>query len=617
MDFRILGPLEVRDDDRRIDVGGPGQRSLLALLLLHANRTISCSQLVDWFWGRDPPRTFANVLQVRVSRLRRALGDVGARGGARQPLVTRPAGYLLELAGEELDAVRFERLIDQGRQALLADQIEQAAADLRAALALWRGPALADVPSNPLIDAEALRLEENRVAALEARIEADFACGRHRELVGELEGLIALHPLREVFHGQLMRALYLSGRQAEALHTYRAARTVLIKELGIEPSDELRRLERAVLSGDPSLQYRPTPPVRAREQGYPPVLVPCQLPPDIDDFTGHEDAAAQVQQLLTREHSTAIVISAITGMAGVGKTALGVHVAHRLRWRFPGGQLYADLRGAEAQPLDPAAVLAGFMGALGVAGPAVPGRLEDRTRLFRTQLAGRRVLVVLDNAASEAQVRPLLPSSRGCAVLLTSRARLGGLEAAHPLTLDLFEADRAVELLAKLAGPARVAAEPEAAMEVVRLCGLLPLAVRIAGARLAARPHWRLARLAARLRDGRRLDELRIGDLDVRASVARSYQHCSTDERRLFRLLGLLVPSGFSAASAASLLGVEVADANNLLERLVDAQLVEVAGEDRAGHLRYRLHALLRIFATERLGDEAPAQLRTVLAAWR
>ena len=302
------------------------------------------------------------------------------------------------------------------------------------------------------------------------------------------------------------------------------------------------------------------------------------------------------------------MISAIAGKAGVGKTALAVRVAHRLRPRFPDGQLYVNLRGAEAQALDPAEVLAGFLRALGVEGAVIPEGLEERVRLYRSRLADRRVLVVLDNAASEAQVRPLLPGSHGCAVLVTSRARLGGLEAAHSLTLDVLDPDQAVALLAKLAGPGRVAAEPEAAQQIVRLCGWLPLAVRIAGARLAGRPHWRLALLAERLADEhRRLDELATGDLEVRASVALSYHGRGEQERRLFRLLGLLAAPSFPAWVAAALLDIGLAEAEGLLERLVDAQLVEAAGQDQAGQLRYRLHDLLRVYARERLHAEEPA----------
>jgi tetratricopeptide (TPR) repeat protein len=385
---------------------------------------------------------------------------------------------------------------------------------------------------------------------------------------------------------------------------------VLVEELGLEPSPAMQKLERAILLADPALEPTLETVIEALGQPVSPPW-PYQLPPDIDDLTGRESAAAEVQQLLEAAPATAVVISAIAGKAGVGKTALAVHVAHRLRSSYPDGQLYVNLQAAEAQARDPTEVLAGFLRALGVPGAAIAESLEERVYQYRSHLADRRVLVLLDNAASEAQVRPLLPGVHGCAVLVTSRASLSGLESAHPLTLDVLEPDQAVELLARLAGPGRVAAEPEAAQQIVRLCGWLPLAVRIAGARLAGRPQWRLALLAERLADEhRRLDELATGDLEVRASVALSYHGQNEEERRLFRLLGLLVAPSFPAWVAAEVLDAELAEAEALLERLVDAQLVESAGQDQAGQLRYRLHDLLRLFARERLHAEEPAQMR-------
>jgi tetratricopeptide (TPR) repeat protein len=480
---------------------------------------------------------------------------------------------------------------------------------LRTALALWRGPALADA-SETLRRTVGARLEEARLVALEERLDADLALGQHAELVGELEALVVSHPDRERPRRQLMLALYRSGRLAKALGVYRSTRRLLVEELGVEPSPALQRLERAMLVADPALEA-PSSPAAGPLRPPPPSPGPCQLPPDIGDFTGREADEAALESLLRADRATAVVVSAIAGKAGVGKTALAVRLAHRLRPHFPGGQLYVNLRGAEAQALDPADVLAGFLRALGVKSSAIADGLDERSRQFRACLAGDRVLVVLDNAAGEAQVRPLLPGSRGCAALVTSRVNLPGLEAAHPLTLDVLDPDQAATLLAKLAGPARVAAEPEAAQAIARLCGFLPLAVRVAGARLQSRPHWRLAVLADRLADERRrLDELRTGDLEVRASVALSYQGRGEAERRLFRLLGLLEAPSFPAWVAASLLDAEPPEGEELLERLVDAQLVEAAGEDQAGQQRYRLHDLLRAFARERLEDEEPAPAR-------
>jgi DNA-binding SARP family transcriptional activator/predicted negative regulator of RcsB-dependent stress response len=609
MQFRLLGPLEVWDGDERVDLGGAKQRALLALLLLQANRTVPRTQVINWLWDREPPRTAGDLVHAYVSRLRRALRPCTGEPSA-QRLRTQPSGYLLKVEPDELDLDRFERLVDQAQQGMAAGDLELAAGILRQALGLWHGSALANLPTTLAVDAERARLEEARLVALEERLEVDLRLGRHAQLVGELEALVASYPDRERLQHQLMLALYRSGRQTKALTVYRNTRQMLVEELGLEPSPALQQLERAILRADPALEPAlPTASATLDEPG--PRHGSCQLPPDIEDFTGREAVVAEVQQLLERDRRTAIVISAIAGKAGVGKTALAVRVAHRLRPRFADGQLYVNLRGVEAQALDPAEVLAGFLRALGVDGAEIAEGLEERARQYRSRLADRRVLVVLDNAASEAQVRPLLPGSQGCAVLVTSRMRLSGLEAAHPLCLDVLEPDQAVELLGKLAGSGRVAAEPEAAATIVGLCGWLPLAVRIAGARLAGRPHWRLAELVERLADEhRRLDELATGDLEVRASVALSYRGRTKEERRLFRLLGLLVAPSFPAWVAATLLDTRLTDAEGLLERLVDAQLVESAGQDQAGQLRYRLHDLLRLFAAERLHAEEPAQTR-------
>jgi DNA-binding SARP family transcriptional activator/tetratricopeptide (TPR) repeat protein len=610
MEFRILGPVEVWDGAQRLDLGGSKPRALLAVLLLHADQVVSTEHLIDQLWGEVPPATARNLVQVYVSRLRQALHRRRGGSATDQVLVTRPSGYLQRVGPGELDLDRFLALTADARRATLNGDLEGAAERWRAALALWRGPALAGAASEVLRRTAVPRLEEARLVALEERLEADLGLGKHVELVGELEALVASHPDREGLRRQLMLALYRSGRQGEALTVYRNTRQILVEELGLEPSPALQELERAILRGDPALAPALPAGVEVRHQPASPPG-PCLLPPDIDDFIGRQAAVAQVQRLLERERATAIVISAIAGKAGVGKTALAVRVAHRLRPRFPDGQLYVNLRGTEARVLDPAEVLAGFLRALGIQGARIPEGLEERVRQYRSQLADRRVLVVLDNAASEAQVRPLLPASHGCAALVTSRAYLGGLEAAHPITLDVLNPDHAVRLVAKLAGPARVAAEPEAAQAIVRLCGLLPLAVRIAGARLATRPQWRLALLAERLGDERRrLDELKAGDLEVRASVALSYHGRDQEERRLFRLLGLLVAPSFPAWAAAALLGFEAAEAEELLEGLVDAQLVEAAGQDQAGQLRYHLHDLLRVFAHERLRQEEPARAR-------
>ena len=342
-----------------------------------------------------------------------------------------------------------------------------------------------------------------------------------------------------------------------------------------------------------------------------------QLPPDIEDFTGREDALDRLRvRMAGRPNgSTAVVITGAVGKAGVGKTALAVHVAHQLRPKFPDGQLYVNLRGAEAQALAPAEVLGRFLRALGVEGQCLPQDVDSRAGLYRSLLADRRMLVVLDNAADEAQVRPLLPAGAGNAVLVTSRVRLAGLTPAEVIDLGVLPPEQAVELLGKIVGPSRVAAEPEAASQLAALCGYLPLALRIVGARLAAKPHWRMHRLADRLgAHHRRLDELAVGDLEVRAGFALSYQAVGEVERRAFRLLGLLEVPDFAPWMLSALLDVPATEAEEIAERLADAQLLDTVGEDAAGQIRYRCHDLLRLFARERLAtDETPATRRAAL----
>jgi DNA-binding SARP family transcriptional activator len=566
---------------------GPKQRTLLAVLLLHANRAVSVDRLVAAIWDDAVPATVVAQVQAQVSALRAAL----ARAGPDQPLLTEPPGYRLRVEPGQLDLDDFERLTCEARRALGAECAAEAADRFREALALWKGPAL-DGVTGGFVRTEAARLEELRLAALEGRIEADLALSRHGELVGELISLVAAHPLRERLRAQLMTALYREGRQAEALEVYRAFRTTLDEELGLEPGAELRRIEQAILTADPSLE-----PARA-------VVVrrPALLPADIADFTGREEEIAVLSEVLTASRGSAVPVAVVVGQAGVGKTRLALHTAHRLRARFPDGQLFADLRGTAA-PAAPAYVLARFLRALGVDDAAIPDSEEERADLYRGRLADRRVLVVLDNVGRESQVRPLVPGASSCAVLVTSRFSLAGLAGARLLTVRLFEARQAIELLALSAGAARIEAEPGAAAAIVRACGYLPLAVRVAGARLAARPHWPLSRLAERLRDERRrLDELALGDLEVRASFALSYGALDTEQRRAFRLLGLLDGPDV-AASLAAALDVAPERAEDLLDALADAHLLEVAEPSRL-RPRYRIHDLLGIYARERAEAE-------------
>ncbi|MFJ2031530.1 BTAD domain-containing putative transcriptional regulator [Streptosporangium sp. NPDC087985] len=589
MFFAVLGPLEVRVDEQVIPLGGLKQRTLLAVLLRHANHSVSPHVLIEALWGGRPPRTAGDNLRLYVYQLRRALGTERIR--------RHREGYELVIGPGELDVECFEEL---SHTAPATGDDLKTAEILREALALWRGPAYAGMDTVPLLGDEAARLEERRLAVLESRIGADLDAGLGAGLTGELLGLVAEHPLRERLRGQLMLALNRAGRQAEALAVYQDARRTLAAELGMDPGPELRRVHQMILSGSPG-----------RGHG------PAQLPPDIPDFAGRDEHVATLVGRL-RQTGRVTGVSVIAGMGGIGKTTLAVHAGHRLAATFTDGQLYANLQASA----DPAQVLAGFLSALGLPGAAVPQSLEERAALYRSRMAQRRMLVVLDNVASEGQVRPLLPGAAGCAVLVTSRSRLSGLEGARLIDLGVLAPAAAMELLAGVAGRPRVDTEREAAAEIVRLCDHMPLAVRVAGARLAARPHWRLQWFAAQLRDERRrLDQLSTGDLAVRASLALSYDGLPERARQAFRRLGLIEAADFAAWTVAALLDGAVPEAEELVEELVDAQLLTMTGIDQTGTPRYRLHDLVRLYARERaeLEETQPdreAVVARMIGAW-
>jgi DNA-binding SARP family transcriptional activator/Flp pilus assembly protein TadD len=618
MEFGVLGPLQVRSDGGPVEVGAPMQRALLAALLLHANEVVTAEQLIDYLWDQTPPPSARTTLQNYVLRLRRLLA-ARPEGTARQLLVTRAPGYLIRLRPGELDLDRFQQLVAGARASTTQGQFERTAGLLREALALWRGPPLCDVVAEGLRRTQLPRLIEQRLGALEARIDAELRLGLHAELTGELTGLVDEQPLRERFRLQLMLALYRCGRQAEALQVYRSTWRLLHDELGIQPGSELRGLEQAILREDPSL-HLPAIPAAARPHTAP-ISRPHQLPPTIADFTGRARQLERLDRLLEPDaEATAVLISAIVGTAGVGKTALAVRWAHRVRDRFGDGQLYVNLRGyAPAPPMRSIDALAGFLHALGVPAKQVPVDLDEAAGLYRTLLAGKRMLVLLDNARSAEQVRPLLPGSPGCLLLVTSRDRLGGLvakEGARRLTLDVLPPEEANQLLGRLLGGTRVHGEPAAAAELARACAHLPLALRIAAANLADRPQCSIAGYVAELRRGDRLGALAVdGDEQaaVRAAFALSCTALAPETRRLFRLLGLVPGSEVTAAAAAALIGAPPQQAARLLDRLAAAHLIE---QDTAG--RFAFHDLLRLYAAERArhedtGEERKAATRRLL----
>jgi DNA-binding SARP family transcriptional activator/Tfp pilus assembly protein PilF len=592
MEFCLLGPLLVRRDDTTVPVGAGKQRAVLAALLLNANRVVPVEELAETLWGTAPPPSARVTVQNYVVRLRKALGEEG-----HGRIGTQPRGYMISVADSELDTTRFEVLLGTARRAARDGLWDAAATQARGALALWRGEPLSDVESELLASREVPRLADLRLQALETRIDADLHLGRPAEVTAELRRLAAAHPLREHLHALLMLALYRDGRQAEALAAYQAARHVLLEELGTEPGSELRVLHQQILNADPALDL--AAPVLPGGVAGP--VVPQDLPADVRHFTGRAGELAALTGLLDETAQTPgmVVISAIGGTAGVGKTALAVHWAHQVAGRFPDGQLYVNLRGYDPdRPMAATDALTGFLRALGLPGQDVPAEQAERAALYRSLLTGRRMLVILDNAASVEQVRPLLPGAPGCTVLVTSRNALAGLvarEGAARLELDVLPAADAAALLRDLIGE-RARSEPGAVAALVAQCSRLPLALRVAAELAAARPADRLADLAGELADEQqRLDLLDAGGDErtaVRAVFSWSCRYLDPGAARAFRLLGLHPGPGFGHYGVAALTGTGLLQARRALDTLARAHLIQVAGPGR-----YGMHDLLRAYA--------------------
>jgi len=573
----LLGAVEVWHDEQPIPLGPPMQRAVLALLALDPGHEISVERIADWLWDVEPPAGARGLVQTYISRLRAAVqvaGGVIDRGRAGYRLMTPPA---------TVDVHEFRRLVAAGR--------------LSQGLSLWRGEPLADLPPTTAVLATRTRLAEEHLAAVEEHLEGELHIGRHRELVGELAALTARHPLRERPVRLLMLALHRSGRQAEALAAYDAARRRWAAELGLDPGAELADLQARILRDDPGLAV----PTAGGHRS-----APRQLPYDLRDFTGR---GAEIATLLgvadAAEHTMAIV--ELAGMPGVGKTCLAVHVAHSVADRFPDGQVFLDLHGftPDRTPLDPCAALAVLLRGIGLPTRSIPEFLDERAALWRSELANRRMVVVLDNAVDTAQIRPLLPGLPGSLVLITSRRALPGLDCAVSVPLDVLTSAEAVALFGAIVGP-RAAEEPVATAEVAGLCGLLPLAIRIAAAKIRSRPQWTFGGFAERLgTHRRRLAELTAADRDVSASFTLSYADLASDRQRMFRLLGVHPGVDFDLLAAAALADVPLPVAERLLDDLLDAHLLQ---QCRSG--RFGFHDLLRAYAGHRAETEDPAEIR-------
>jgi DNA-binding SARP family transcriptional activator len=597
MEFGLLGPLVVRCGGAAVPIAAGRQRALLAALLLNANQLVSADQLTGVLWDQAPPPSARAGLHNQVKRLREALGEAG-----RERVCTRPGGYLMRVQPDELDLTRMRELLASARAAIRGDAWDQASALAAGAVLLWRGEPLAGVDSAVLASAIP-GLTETCLQAAEIRLEAEVQLGRHAEVISDLRQLTADHPFREHAHTLLMLALYRSGRQGEALAAYQAARQVLVTELGCEPGPELQQMHQQILTGDPGLVRTDpaTPPARLTASAP----APRQLPAAVAGFTGRAAELAALTQILDDAGAAGpgtVVISAIGGTAGVGKTALALHWAHRVADRFADGQLYVNLRGFDPSgvPTAPEAAIRGFLDALGVPPARLPASAEAQAGLYRSLLSAKRMLIVLDNARDEQQARPLLPASPASLVLITSRSQLGGLAAgdgARLLTLDVLDHNEAADMLTSRLGNDRAGAEPAAIGEIADLCACLPLALAVAAASAAARPGFPLSALAAELADSAgRLDALDAGDpaASVRAVFSWSYRQLSRQAARMFGLLGLHPGPDICVSAAASLAGIPRAVAFGLLRELARAHLM-------AEHLpgRYAFHDLLRAYAAD------------------
>ncbi|MGI5153923.1 AfsR/SARP family transcriptional regulator [Microbispora sp. CA-102843] len=642
--FSVLGPLEVRLPGTAPRLGGPKPRMLLATLLLHANHTVGGDELAEVLWPDHRPRSTAANLRTYASALRAELGQAPAR------IRALGAGYAIELPPHELDLLLFEERVTAARECRARGRPDEAAELLARALALWQGVPLADLPGSPLWDRRLERLAQARLRAAEDLVELLMAAGEYGEAVGELRALLADHPFREDLWRRLILALHWSGRQGEALHAFGTIREHLVTELGIEPGPELRRAHEAVLAGEPppppsashGLRTDPVLPTASGSPAEPalpaaPVsdrapVVPRQLPPDLVDFTGRAAEAAALTRALVPGG-----VAVVTGPPGVGKTALAVRCAHAVREAYPHGQLYLSLGGtaqpndaakpnntaqpndtapsggAAGSPVEPGELLAEALRALGAAEP-LPPTVHERAALYRTLLAERPMLVVLDDAAGAAQVRPLLPGG-GSAVVVTGRRRITELPGAARIDLDVLPQAEALRLLTAIVGAERLEREPEDAAAIVRACGRLPLAIRVAGARLAARPGWSPAVLRRRLDDETaRLAELRAGDLEVRESFDRSYRLLPDDAARTFRALGLLGTRPLPGWVVDAVLDRHRSD--DVTDVLVDANLLRPVGTDPLGQPRYRLPDLLRVDARDKAGEVDMPALARVVAGW-
>jgi DNA-binding SARP family transcriptional activator len=621
-------------------LGSPQQQAMLAILLLRAGQPVSLSELIEGLWGRTPPPTASSIVRKHAWRLRRVLD---AASGPERLLTSVGDGYRLTLAPLRVDALQAESLAAAARRLITMDNVAAAHDRLLEALQLWQGEPLAGVPG-PFAKRSRDRLVELRVSLLDERWELELAQEQPHAAIPALTETIAAHPVREHSYALLMRALFAAGRQQEALATFADARRRLGERHGLQPGSELTEVHRRILHGESTALPRPreelslpgqrpawhdqqplrplrplrplpephierlpveSPPAVAATDPPAPIAtpVPAQLPPDLPDFTGRAPQTAELVLALTSPDRHAPAVVAVTGMGGVGKTALAVHVAHQVRSAYPDGQLHVDLASVDGTADGAEVVLGALLSGLGVAATAWPDGCVERSGLVRSLLNGRRVLITLDNAWDPAAIRDAIPGSAGCGVLITGRVRMDGLPLTTQLRLDIFQPDEAMDLLGRSIGADRLADDKTGAVTLVAACGHLPLAIRIAAARLAARPSWTMGALAERLGDERRrMAELRAGALAVESTFELSYRHLTADQIRSLGLLARCAAAEVTPAEAAEMLGGDQEGAERALEGLVDAAMMESPEPGR-----YRYHDLVRGYARLRALAEPPA----------
>ncbi|MEU9352476.1 BTAD domain-containing putative transcriptional regulator [Streptomyces griseoloalbus] len=595
--FAVLGRLRASRDGRELDLGSPQQRAVASVLILRHGRAVSRDDLVSALWDA-PPRRPETVVRTYVWRLRHLLEPGHAPDEPWRVLRSVPGGYSLRLSEGTLDWELFEQQVAEARIRGAAGDTAGARHLFDTALAMWPEPALTGIPG-PFAEAERSRLEERRLDVVEARLEAMVDLGECADAATELTSLAEIHPLREGLHYLLMQALHRTGRQGEALAAYRRAHRLLARELGIEPNARLQQLHADILD-------RTAPSVRQPEVVSRQERAPRQIPYAVADFTGRAEETERIRHTLSQPPAQALPIVLVTGMGGAGKTSLVMHSVQSVLAAYPDGQLYVDLRGADGTPADPGTVLASFLRALGERDSYIPTELDERAALYRSRLAQQRVLIVLDNAADMDQVTPLLPGAPTCAVVVTSRSGLATLPVSLRIVLGALPSAEALRLFTRLIGAARVEAEPRTAHRILTACGGLPLAVRIIGSRLAARPEWSLADLAERLADEQhRLSELTVDTVTVESSFALGYGQLDDLTRQTLRLLALPAHGVYDLRTASAVLDMPAKTAKTLLERLVGVGLLESPALER-----YRCHDLVRLFARRLALETDPQQLR-------